>query len=850
VLEVEMGGQSFSWELPLAISPVEEMYARASIRAETPAVVPPVNVRAGRPAEPRAFVFVHGYNVNEQAARGRQAEMFKRMHRSGSRARFFGVTWFGDDGQKTIPFLGSRTPDYHGNVINALEHAERLKSVLAASVGGNITLAAHSLGNMIAAEAIRRGASTRRFFMLNAAVAAPCFAPEAWRPVSAPLSRLQPFPPLRYRVPSCLMQFDLHLQRLPEGYLALPLAGGGGYSLPVCVVARRKPDPIGGPLVVIRPLPDGQVVLGCIQDQGGQIWQWLEIWVQSIGALQDTLAAYRESLPNGELDARWTKLAETLLAEPEAALFAIGSESRHAPPMWVDLAQNAVVTLTDPGSGEAFELCRDDALLERHGLPAYRVSSHRYLHRPASPETPSFVPVTPGAPENEHTAALAQINRGLDGLPALNPEGGLLLIRPLHPLGYEEFLGVLAGAEWQGLPHGRAQLDPSNVGAEIGSPDSQGRLFLGREHPRRMLGETFHLKLRAFADVLTQTRNAVQRLQRPFFNLAEESFRVRLGEPGRGLPFLWTARVVLSQTGSAVRLPIPGSKANYFLIPDPDRLTVYRPAELGGGRRGQGAFRLRELNEQVQGGCLVHGTLQVGDAGLPGPQELVWLRVSVGNRTFDFHGHLEEDRALARGEARFRSIELEFSEPDRARLKDAAGVPLANARWESIPLLSTPCDLYALAVLGARTFLVNGDNTLPLAMDELQSLARQVATATDLEAGLRQALAQDARWLASLGPQRLLKSGLGVADALAGVPIELWSATLAMLIRMLPGAGPHAACKHLNDARPGLYHEVFTRAVSDVTDLVRGTRGLVVSDWEMNQEVVHLIEELEKRSRS
>ena len=644
------------------------------------------------------------------------------------------------------------------------------------------------------------------------------------------------------------MQFDLHLQRLPAGYLALPLAGGGGYSLPVCVVVRQKPDDIGGPLVVVRPLPDGQVVLGCIRDASGQVWQWLELWIQSAGALHETFPFYRDSLPNGELDARWKRIAENLLAEPEATLFAVGPESQHTPPMWVDAAAGAVVTLADPVSGEPFQLCQDDALLERHGLPAYRISCHRYLFRPAA-GGPAFVPVTPGAPENEHTAPLAKINPSLAKLPGLNPEGGLMLIRPLNPLGYEEFLAVLSGAEWQGLAHGRAQLDPSNVGKEIGSPDSPGRLFLGREHPRRMLGETFHLKLRALADVFTQTRGAVQRLQRPFFNITDQSYRVRLGEPGRGLPFLWTARVVMCQTGSAVRLPIKGSKANYFLIPDPDVMSVYRPAELGGGRRGQGAFRVREVNDQTQGACLVHGTLQVGDTPLPGAQELVWLRVSVGNQTLDFHGHLEEDRALAKGEARFRSIDLDLDEATRARLKAAAGVPLANARWESIPLLGTPCDLHALAVLGVRTLLVNGDNTLPVALDELLSLARQVEKEKDLEPALLQCLRKDARWTASLGPQRLLKPGLSAEDALSGIPLELWCSTLAMLIRMVPGAGPHSTCKHLNDARTGQYHEVFARAVADVVDLVRGTRGLVVSDWGMNQEVVHLIEELEKRSR-
>ena len=37
--------------------------------------------------------------------------------------------------------------------------------------------------------------------------------------------------------------------------------------------------------------------------------------------------------------------------------------------------------------------------------------------------------------------------------------------------------------------------------------------------------------------------------------------------------------------------------------------------------------------------------------------------------------------------------------------------------------------------------------------------------------------------------------------------------------------------------------------IAYIVDLVRATRGLVVSDWGANQEVLRLIDELEKRNR-
>ncbi|MDF9832660.1 hypothetical protein M2103_000874 [Ereboglobus sp. PH5-5] len=43
----------------------------------------------------RAFVFLHGYNVNPQEARGWGAEMFKRLYWAESKAQFHMVIWPG-----------------------------------------------------------------------------------------------------------------------------------------------------------------------------------------------------------------------------------------------------------------------------------------------------------------------------------------------------------------------------------------------------------------------------------------------------------------------------------------------------------------------------------------------------------------------------------------------------------------------------------------------------------------------------------------------------------------------------------------------------------------------------------
>ena len=120
------------------------------------------------------FVFVHGYNVSPDQARGNAADMFKRLYWSGSHAKFYGVTW---NGAETQPLAyGLFTPDYHTNVVNAFLTASNLASFLGTltngPTNGPTTVAAHSLGNMVVLSAINDwNAPISNYFMIDAAVA-------------------------------------------------------------------------------------------------------------------------------------------------------------------------------------------------------------------------------------------------------------------------------------------------------------------------------------------------------------------------------------------------------------------------------------------------------------------------------------------------------------------------------------------------------------------------------------------------------------------------------------------------------------------------------------------------------
>lgn len=120
------------------------------------------------PSNGKNFIFVHGYNVSEEKALGWHCEMFKRLYWSGSNAKFYGITWRGD--QSRFPFT-SITPNYHINVPNAWDVAEDFRDYLN-TLSGEKIVAAHSLGNMLVSAAIQDySAPVSKFFMIDAAVA-------------------------------------------------------------------------------------------------------------------------------------------------------------------------------------------------------------------------------------------------------------------------------------------------------------------------------------------------------------------------------------------------------------------------------------------------------------------------------------------------------------------------------------------------------------------------------------------------------------------------------------------------------------------------------------------------------
>jgi len=188
VLEIRnlQGDVVFHLDFHVSISGVEDMFRHKNLRMDAPTHepdketdYPPAPERLGEPLnQPDVvcnedwLIFLHGYNVNGEGARGWHSEAFKRLFWSGSKAKFVGVSWYGDESQFRLPFVNRMIcPKYYENVDNALNTAGFLRAYVNSLEGGKKYLASHSLGGLVVASAIAsEGMNAEKAFLFNPAL--------------------------------------------------------------------------------------------------------------------------------------------------------------------------------------------------------------------------------------------------------------------------------------------------------------------------------------------------------------------------------------------------------------------------------------------------------------------------------------------------------------------------------------------------------------------------------------------------------------------------------------------------------------------------------------------------------
>ncbi|MGA2138350.1 MAG: hypothetical protein ABSH14_05765 [Verrucomicrobiia bacterium] len=620
-----------------------------------------------------------------------------------------------------------------------------------------------------------------------------------------------------------------------------------GVPMRLGVIVRESADPVGGNLVLLRSSPDTHVYLGCLADAGGRVKEWVEVWVQNLDGVKDGPLAYRESLSNRILDERWSKLAEALRELEPEGFIQTGWEVTHPAPTFLNLAKGTAVHPVD-ASGVQWELCRDDQLLTSAGLPPYSTSTFRYLHQPALRDKTRFIPVVAGAPVGHSTVPCDSVLEYKSLVP-FNPQAGLIIARELSPIGFEDYVDLLAGRAWRGLEHGKARMFFTGAYRFLndteGIRDGGAYLFLGQRGRAGRFLEVFHLKLELLLDAIRQVRAFVQHQQLPMLNLSADSFRVRLTQTGSGLPAFWTARCQLAKPGQSCALQVKTSDFRYFLRGETSSATVYFPEHIGANVRGNVTVRIRKVLPADREGLVLEGTLVTEEKLSASPYDLIWIQLTLSSGCVDLYGHPYAAEGLAYGEVRFRTVPQRLSETHSAALRSSEGATFPSAPFEVIPLLSTPCDLYALGVLAVRTLLVDDKAPLAIALDEILSLARQASQENGgkgpLEMRIQSVFGAESRYVASLGSHHLFAEVNDATEAFRLIPSELWWSTLAAIIRLFPGIGPDSHCRDYGDA-PSLALEAnFDPVIKDFHDLARRSRSLIIVDWTANREIHSVI---------
>jgi len=632
----------------------------------------------------------------------------------------------------------------------------------------------------------------------------------------------------------------MHLgSRIPDGFVAVDIFPGR--ESPLRIAALVDTGDAAPTLVQIRAVFGARVLLGALLDASGSVVEWVEIWIQQpepAGGDADFAAGVKT---NAELDTIWRRMIAGLESFPARDVVLTGYETKAPPPLWVN--PSSMTVFTPEIEGAAAELCQDDPILEEVGLPGYATSQSRYLWSPALGFESPFIVGAEGSQVGGPALALEEATKVPEGLIPLNPHAGLIAVRRYAPMSLEQYCEVIGGADWEGPRHAGARL-PFDLDRETKlAGEAERGIFLGRHGRWGRSVEALHLKLMVLADCLRLTKAMTRAAGRPMLGLTASSFRIRTPEPGMGLPALWACRATLSEPPMSIELRA-GASTSCFLPADETGSAIYRPKVSTARVRGTGKVRIREVASGEQT-VTIEATLATDEALKPATNDLVRIGLPIGDQPIEVYGRLSADKAMAGGEWRVRGFEQPASPALAARLKDAEGTTIEDAPFEVIPMLTTPCDLYSLAVIGARLMLVGSDNTLAVAMDELHSLAREAAELFDdqssLESRIGSVFDRDGRWASSLGPRRLTGEVASAEEAFSLIPSGLWFRTLGLLVSMLPGEGPDSIARDFGDARRGGLHLVFDPAIERLERLLEQSRSLIVIDWNYNREISGVI---------
>lgn len=634
----------------------------------------------------------------------------------------------------------------------------------------------------------------------------------------------------------------------PAGFAPAPIQGGGETcALRVCVFTRLETEAGASPFLLLRELPGARVYLGAICDAGARIQEYVEICVQTLELRDLTFSNYQERLANFSFDQRWSAEFAMLLEQRPDAVVLTGMETSNPSPVLIK--RRSQPSGFAPVEVSSWRVCTDDTLLAKHGLPAYSTSPHRYLFQPeAEPKT--FLATAADAPTNAHVQGIDRLKAAPDVRAVFNSHGGLVHVTRFHQVGLEDYLQILEGRAWNNEEAGGARLFLNRLYADLhswsASPKGMPFLLHGSAGSSESLNEILFLKLAALRSLFAEVRAGVKAQQLPLLNLAPASFRLSLPEVGDQFPALWATRCVLTKPGQAYPLKIKSTEQRYFIRLGRVEPSPFLPEGLGAHSFGIGSVRLRNVHADTDGVAL-EGTLVAEDYLGLDAHDLLWFKLPVGEERIEFYAHVYTGENIGPREARFRTVPARLPEATVTALKRSAGTVFQKSPYEIWPLLSSPCDMYSLGVIAVRVLLANSQTNLPVVLDDILSLTRRLSKDAGDDAAfsakLKSLVAADPRLCDLVSPHSLTETAITPEQARTRVHPEIWIETMALLMRLFPGAGPHSYCKSFGDVSPLALETVFDRPLQELDSLVLRLRSVLTPSLAANEEIARVIVE-------
>jgi hypothetical protein len=323
---------------------------------------------------------------------------------------------------------------------------------------------------------------------------------------------------------------------------------------------------------------------------------------------------------------------------------------------------------------------------------------------------------------------------------------------------------------------------------------------------------------------------------RPILNLTLSSFAADVSSPSVGLPFLWTVKVGLVDSGIAVPIQLGSAASNLFTpalhLPN----SVYQPQRMGRGRTsGVAEFRVRSVEVDPSDHVMVEGAIAGADVDIQ-TESAVSIRLALSGREVTLHGSVSPGAGPL--EWRFRGEPGTAGKEIAALWKASAGVVVSQVWLDVSENHDAAYDMYALAVCFCRVLLGGSPNPLPAIIDDLHALAQLAAAPKQNQVGDLIALVnENERFKKSFGVENVFLDPQLKQAAAEMIPVDIWRKVLTVLLRMLPGVMPDAFVRRYGALKGGGQSVYFDALYEELVALLVQTRSLILIDWRMNREI-------------